>query len=838
MTANAKNEKASGQAGLIDNQTIFFGLQQSAAAIGVKYNPQGLPEQLTPLKRWSVACVYANPDSPGDYLKPPAQAAIKDLPKKLTLGRDVTKGEKLATFEKAAAVCAELQRRYPAIALVGSDEAAPCAFLPVFNHCPEFVFIDADWHRTYTADAQRLAAEQQRELAAECAGYYVEWSCSGNGLHIIAARGVRNPQGRHVNELYPDTRVRAGEGYILLTGVCLTESGSASKPADDLCDHYRTTALARLDDIDFHEDERHSDEDVLRAALTPEGRDIWLKGREFHRGIKSDIGTTASDYSDIVTVLTMDVVKHSRNVDQINRLVAEAAIWSYDDYLLTHPGTSPKDFENRRRRLGQQVFKRLRDTGQGKFVDLSGLQQQAQELQEKQRAKNLDLSGVNTEYSNVTGRKRRKHIIGGYAHRHSCVIASPGGEGKTTLACSWALILARVTGKWGNSDVDHGSVLYMAYEDGSGVKDLLRAQAHLFFGQQAEEVLANIRIVNAEEDSDVPPVNTADGVKFIIEQVKELEAETGRECVAVFIDTLTKSAFNLDVNSNKDADQYENHLKTIRQKTGATSIVLAHTNKSDKGSLLGATNWRNHAASVLILNAEPGSTILRVFIDKMKNGKSKYYFYVDAPIFHTPPHIAAQIKAENSEETAEPEDVDEFSCVNPAYAAPINDGSTVRCVVHLVSHNSHELSSRALWQQSPFLRRLRESLDGNARPLDSEPGEPQPQQATGTTPPATAAATIGEALTQVLCGMGSGSYTAAQIKAAFNNWMQATGQQFNSVNNDRSVLGKELTKLKDSKIPGLSIGKDGEGRNMRYVIKVKSHKGTAPGMSLNFTPSP
>lgn len=448
----------------------------------------------------------------------------------------------------------------------------------------------------------------------------------------------------------------------------------------------------------------------------------------------------------------------------------------------------------------------------------------------------LALPDVNTQYANVTGRKRRKHLIGGYAHRHSCVIASPGGEGKTTLACSWALILARVTGKWGNSDVDHGSVLYMAYEDGSGVKDLLRSQAHLFFGQQAEDVLANIRIVNAEEDSDVPPVNTPEGVKFIIEQVKELEAETGRECVAVFIDTLTKSAFNLDVNSNKDADGYENHLKIIRQKTGATSIVLAHTNKSDKGSLLGATNWRNHAASVLILNAEPGSTILRVFIDKMKNGKSKYYFFVDAPIFHTPAHVAALIREENTEEASEADEVDEFSCVNPSYEAPTNDGSTVRCVVHLVSHNSAELMNRTIWQTSPFLRRLRDALDGNALPLDAEQPAAQPQQPAGTMQPATAAATIGEALTQVLCGMGSGSFSAAQIKAAFNNWMQATGQQFNSVNNDRGTLSKELTKLIDAKPQGVTIAKTGEGRNTRYTVKVKTHGKPAPQISLNFIP--
>lgn len=833
MTGSPKNDKATGQGGLV-NESIFR-LQGTASAIGVNYNPQGLPEQLTPLKRWSVACVYANPDSPGDYLKPPAQSVFK-LPKKYQLGRDTTKGEKLTTFEQAAAVCAELQARHPAVALVGGEDV-PCAFLPVFNHCPEFIFIDADWHGLTTSDQHQQAAEQQQELAAECAGYYIERSCSGNGLHIIAARGERNPQGQHVNELYPDVRVRAGEGYILLTGFCngLPE-GSASKPADDLCDRYRTTSIARLDDFDFL-DMRMEDEDVLKAALTPEGRDIWQKGREYHKGALSDTGCTRDDYSELVTALTMDVVKTSRNREQLDRLVENATIWSFEDYRLTHPRASLREFCRRRVELGKQVFKRLRDTGQNQHVDLSGLAQQAQELQRQQQEK-LDLSSVNTDYDNVTGRKRRKHLIGGYAHRHSCVIASPGGEGKTTLACSWALILARTAGKWGNSDVDHGSVLYMAYEDGSGVKDLLRSQAHLFFGQQAEEVLANIRIVNAEEDSDVPPVNTPEGVKFIIEQVKELEAETGRECVAVFIDTLTKSAFNLDVNSNKDADQYENHLKIVRQKTGATSIVLAHTNKSDKGSLLGATNWRNHAASVLILNAEPGSTVLRVFIDKMKNGKSKYYFFVDAPIFHTPAHIAALIKAENSEDSATPEDDDEFSCVNPSYEAPTNDGSTVRCVVHLVSHNSHELTTRTLWQASPFLRRLRESLDGKALPLDAEQPEAQPQQATGTAQPATAAATIGEALTQVLCGMGSGSYTAAQIRAAFNNWMQATGQQFNSVNNDRSALGKELTKLKDSKIPGLTIGKDGEGRNMRYVVKVKSHKGTAPGMALNFTPSP
>ena len=310
----------------------------------------------------------------------------------------------------------------------------------------------------------------------------------------------------------------------------------------------------------------------------------------------------------------------------------------------------------------------------------------------------LNKASIEAKYPNIARERRRPFLVSGFVHGHSGLIAAPSGVGKSLLEVSQLLALARDAGTWGGTRTAHGCVLVMAYEDGCGLMLNLRASATLLYPTEAEEILSRIRVIDAEGgEIRVPKINTIEGVNFVIEQVKELEAETGRDCVAVYVDTLAKSATGIDISSSKDATAYEESLDLIRRKTGATTVLLAHTPKGNGDTIKGAGEWYDQSASVVMLKAKNAE--LRLYVDKYKNGKRDWHCWVTAPLFRTPAHVKAWFdELTGFIDEDRPEDKETaYDYSNEDFRQPTLDGRNFRAVIPYFVKEADDYRNAPLW---------------------------------------------------------------------------------------------------------------------------------------------
>lgn len=162
-----------------------------------------------------------------------------------------------------------------------------------------------------------------------------------------------------------------------------------------------------------------------------------------------------------------------------------------------------------------------------------------------------------------------------------CSIYGPSGSYKSFLAVSWACHIAAGL-SWAGKKVTPGAVLYVVGEGGVGVPRRIRAWEQMY-GKHAK----NLWLVNRP----VFPVREAEVAEVIL-AAKQIEAESGEPVRMVVIDTLARCFGGNDENDARDMGAFIEGCDVIKQKTGATVLVVHHSGKDEAKGARGSSSFR------------------------------------------------------------------------------------------------------------------------------------------------------------------------------------------------------------------------------------------------------
>lgn len=191
-----------------------------------------------------------------------------------------------------------------------------------------------------------------------------------------------------------------------------------------------------------------------------------------------------------------------------------------------------------------------------------------------------------------------------------CSIYGPSGSYKSFLAVSWACHIA--AGKpWAGKKVTPGAVLYVVGEGGVGVPRRIRAweQVH---GKQAE----NLWLVNRP----VFPVRESE-VTEVLFAARQIEAECGVPVRMVVIDTLARCFGGNDENDARDMGAFIEGCDVIKQKTGATVLVVHHSGKDEAKGARGSSSFRAALDTEFNVKREGDGKALILTCTKMKDAE-------------------------------------------------------------------------------------------------------------------------------------------------------------------------------------------------------------------------
>lgn len=170
-----------------------------------------------------------------------------------------------------------------------------------------------------------------------------------------------------------------------------------------------------------------------------------------------------------------------------------------------------------------------------------------------------------------------KHIL---PAQSLCSIYGPSGSYKSFLSVSWACHIA-AGASWSGKKVERGSVLYVVGEGGVGVPRRIKAweQVH---GQQVD----NLWLVNRP----VFPVRESE-VSEVILAARQITAECDMPVRLVVIDTLARCFGGNDENDARDMGAFIEGCDVIKQKTGATVLVVHHSGKDEAKGARGSSSF-------------------------------------------------------------------------------------------------------------------------------------------------------------------------------------------------------------------------------------------------------
>lgn len=191
-----------------------------------------------------------------------------------------------------------------------------------------------------------------------------------------------------------------------------------------------------------------------------------------------------------------------------------------------------------------------------------------------------------------------------------CSIYGPSGSYKSFLAVSWACHIA--AGKsWAGKKVTPGAVLYVVGEGGVGVPRRIRAweQVH---GKQAE----NLWLVNRP----VFPVRESEVTEVLL-AARQIEAECGVPVRMVVIDTLARCFGGNDENDARDMGAFIEGCDVIKQKTGATVLVVHHSGKDEAKGARGSSSFRAALDTEFNVKREGDGKALILTCTKMKDAE-------------------------------------------------------------------------------------------------------------------------------------------------------------------------------------------------------------------------
>ena len=192
-------------------------------------------------------------------------------------------------------------------------------------------------------------------------------------------------------------------------------------------------------------------------------------------------------------------------------------------------------------------------------------------------------------------------LVGNYFTEKSVVVLyGPSGAGKSFLAIDWALSIA--SGNcWKGQQVSPGYVVFIAAEGIYGI----RKRTEAWVKHQNTEV-KNVSFLPQA-------INMLDPeqVDLLIEKVISHQESLN----LIVIDTLARCMMGGDENSARDMGKFMSHVDTLKEKTGATILIVHHTGK--KGDYeRGSSALRAAADTMISLSVSNG--ILTVECDKQK----------------------------------------------------------------------------------------------------------------------------------------------------------------------------------------------------------------------------
>ncbi|EEB3144496.1 AAA family ATPase [Salmonella enterica subsp. enterica serovar Newport] len=191
-----------------------------------------------------------------------------------------------------------------------------------------------------------------------------------------------------------------------------------------------------------------------------------------------------------------------------------------------------------------------------------------------------------------------------------CSIYGPSGSYKSFLAVSWACHIA--AGKpWAGKKVTPGAVLYVVGEGGVGVPRRIRAWEQVN-GKQAE----NLWLVNRP----VFPVRESEVTEVLL-AARQIEAECGVPVRMVVIDTLARCFGGNDENDARDMGAFIEGCDVIKQKTGATVLVVHHSGKDEAKGARGSSSFRAALDTEFNVKREGDGKALILTCTKMKDAE-------------------------------------------------------------------------------------------------------------------------------------------------------------------------------------------------------------------------
>ncbi|HIG8798080.1 TPA: helicase RepA family protein [Raoultella terrigena] len=206
---------------------------------------------------------------------------------------------------------------------------------------------------------------------------------------------------------------------------------------------------------------------------------------------------------------------------------------------------------------------------------------------------------------------RQDYVIKHFLPAQSlCSIYGPSGSYKSFLAVSWACHIASGI-SWSGKRVTPGAVLYIVGEGGVGVPRRIRA-----WEQDHGRTVDNLWLVNRP----VFPVRESEVIE-VIKAAKQIEGECGFPVSLVVIDTLARCFGGNDENDARDMGAFIEGCDTIKQKTGATVLVVHHSGKDEAKGARGSSSFRAALDAEFNVKREGEAKALILSCTKMKDAE-------------------------------------------------------------------------------------------------------------------------------------------------------------------------------------------------------------------------